>query len=75
MIIIGTTTYNILAKKPEAQIFAVIIEDIKKALRVKEYVDPLPLLSKEYYEFIDVFSRENLNVLLPYRLYDHRVLV
>ena len=45
-----------LAKKPEAQIFAAIIENIKKALRVKEYVIPLPLLPKEYYEFIDVFS-------------------
>ena len=62
-----------LAKKPEAQVFAAIMEDIKKALRVKEYVDPLPLLPKEYHEFIDVFSREDSDVLLPYRPYDHRV--
>ena len=71
--IIGAAAYNMLAKKPEAQIFAAIIEDIKKALRVKEYVDPLPLLPKEYHEFADVFSRGDLDVLPPYRPYDHRV--
>ena len=64
-----------LAKKPEAQIFAATMEDIKKALRVKEYVDPLPLLSKEYYEFADIFSRGDSDVLPPYRPYDYRVLV
>ena len=62
-----------LAKKPEAQIFAAIMEDIKKALRVKEYVDPLPLLPKEYHEFADVFSRGDSDVLPPHRPYDHRV--
>ena len=50
-----------------------IIEDINKALRVKECVDPLPLLSKEYYEFVDVFSRRDLDVLPPYRPYNYRV--
>ena len=52
-----------------------IIEDIKKALRVKEYVDPLPLLPKEYHEFADIFSRGDSDILLPHRPYDHRVLV
>ena len=55
-----------LTKKPEAQIFAVIIEDNKKALRIKEYVNPLPLLPKEYHEYIDVFSREDLDILSSY---------
>ena len=71
--IIGAAAYNMLAKKPEAQIFAAIMEDIKKALRVKEYVDPLPLLPKEYHEFTDVFSRGDSDVLPPHRPYDHRV--
>ena len=62
-----------LAKKPENQIFSTTIEDIKKILRVKKYVNPLPLLPKKYYEFIDVFSREDLDVLLSYKLYDYRV--
>ena len=71
--IIGAAAYNMLAKKPEAQIFAATMEDIKKALRVKEYVDPLPLLPKEYHEFADVFSRGDSDVLPPHRPYDHRV--
>ena len=64
-----------LAKKPEAQIFTATIEDIKKILRIKEYVNPLPLLSKEYHKFVDVFSRRDSEVLPPYRLYNYRVLV
>ena len=62
-----------LARQPEVQVFAATIEDIKKALRVKEYVDPLPLLPKEYHEFADVFSRGDSDVLPPHRPYDHRV--
>ena len=71
--IISAAAYNLLAKKPENQIFSATIEDIKKALRVKEYVDPLPLLPKEYHEFVDVFSRGDSDVLPPHRPYDHRV--
>ena len=71
--IIGAAAYTMLARQPEAQVFAATMEDIKKALRVKEYVDPLPLLPKEYHEFADVFSRRDSDVLPPHRPYDHRV--
>ena len=71
--IIGAAAYNTLARQPEVQIFVATMEDIKKALRVKEYIDPLPLLPKEYHEFADVFSRRDSDVLPPHRPYDHRV--
>ena len=57
IVIIGTAPYYLLAKRSENQVFAATIDDITKALRVKEYINPLPLLSKEYYKFVDVFSR------------------
>ena len=70
---VGAAPYYLLAKRPENQVFAATMDDITKALRVKEYVDPLPLLSKEYHEFADVFSRQDSDVLPPHRPYDHKV--
>ena len=51
------------------------IKNIKKTLRVKECVNSLSLLSREYHEFVDVFSRRDSDILLSYRPYDYRVLV
>ena len=73
IVIIGAAPYYLLAKRPENQVFAATMDDITKALRIKEYIDPLPLLPKEYHEFADVFSRQDSDVLPPHRPYDHKV--
>ena len=71
--IIGAAAYNLLAKKPENHLFAASIEDIEKALKPKQYIDPLTKLPPEYHEFIDVFSRKEADTLPPHRPYDHKV--
>jgi hypothetical protein len=33
------------------------MEDIKKALKLKQYIDPRPLVPKEYYNIINKFEK------------------
>jgi hypothetical protein len=44
-----------LAKKPEYTIFTVTIADIKKALVLKKYTNPVTKVLIEYYNLLDVF--------------------
>jgi hypothetical protein len=41
----------------------VIIEDIKKALELKQYINPRPLIPKEYHNIIDEFEKWFVNQL------------
>ena len=34
------------------------MEDIKKALELKQYINPQPLISKEYYNIINKFKKQ-----------------
>ncbi len=49
------------------------MRDIDKALKITSFVDSVTLLSFEYYDFLDVFSRELTNTLSERRLYDHKI--
>ena len=33
------------------------MEDIKKVLKLKKYIDPLPFIPKEYYNIINKFEK------------------
>jgi len=54
--IIGATPLARLAKKPKYAIFAVTIADIKKALALKKYTDPIIKVLAEHHKHLDVFS-------------------
>ena len=43
------------------------MEDIKKALELKQYIDPWPLIPKEYYNIIDKFKKWFINQLPPHQ--------
>ena len=47
----------LLARKQNYKIFAVIIEDIKKVLELKQYINPRPFIPKEYYNIINKFEK------------------
>ncbi len=49
------------------------MRDIDKALKITSFVDSVTLLSFEYHDFLDVFSRELTNILSERRLYDHKI--
>ena len=41
------------------------MEDIKKALEPKSYVDPRPFIPEEYHDLIDMFEKQNADRLPP----------
>jgi len=49
------------------------MRDINKALKITSFVDSVTLLFFEYHNFLDVFSRELMNILSERRLYDHKI--
>jgi hypothetical protein len=55
--IIQAAPFILLVKKQDHKIFIVIMEDIKKALKPKQYINPQPLVPKEYYNIINKFKK------------------
>jgi len=49
------------------------MRNINKALKIMSFVDSATLLSLEYHNFLDVFSRELMNTLSERRFYDHKI--
>ena len=52
---------------------AILIKDIKYQLNkmAKTLIDPKTMVPKEYHKFLDVFSKEVSNTLLPHSKYNH----
>ena len=55
--IIQAAPFILLAKRQDYKIFAITIEDIKKALELKQYFNPQPFIHKEYYNLINKFKK------------------
>ena len=49
------------------------MKDIEKALNLKKSTDSATVLSKEYHEFLDVFSRQLTDTLPPHQSHDHHI--
>ena len=67
---ISAVAFNRLSLKKvysKTEVFAASLTDITKALRTKTKTDPRTRLPKQYYEFLDVFSREQADKLPPLR--------
>ena len=84
---IGAAPFQYLAKQKNVEIFAISMQDIENELNtismknieyqlnktVKAPTDPKTMVSEEYHEFLDIFSKEVLDTLLPYSKYDHQI--
>ena len=70
---INSAPFVRLARKKNHTLFIVTLRNIEKALATKPSVDPATILSPEYHDFLDVFSREASDTLLEHRLYDHKI--
>jgi peptide subunit release factor RF-3 len=55
--IIQAVPFILLVKKWDHEIFIVIMEDIKKALELKQYINPWPLIPEEYHNIINEFEK------------------
>jgi hypothetical protein len=64
--IIQAASFILLAKKRDYKIFVVIIEDIKKALKPKQYINPRLLVPEEYHNIINKFEKWFTDQLHPY---------
>jgi hypothetical protein len=43
------------------------MEDIKKALKLKQYINPQPLVPEEYHNIINKFEKRFIDQLPPYQ--------
>jgi hypothetical protein len=54
---IWAAPFILLVKKWDYKIFIVTMEDIKKVIKLKQYINPQPLISEEYYNIINKFKK------------------
>jgi hypothetical protein len=54
---IQAVPFILLTKKQNHKIFIVIMENIKKALELKQYINPQPLIPEEYHNIINKFEK------------------
>jgi peptide subunit release factor RF-3 len=64
--IIQAVPFILLIKKRNYKIFVVMMEDIKKALKLKQYINPQPLIPEEYYNIINKFKKRFVDQLPLY---------
>jgi hypothetical protein len=64
--IIQAAPFILLTKKQDHKIFIVTMEDIKKVLKLKQYINPQPLIPKEYYNIINKFKKRFIDQLPPH---------
>ena len=70
---IGSAPFAQVAQKKNHEVFAISMKDIEKVLNLKKPTDPATVLSKEYHEFLDVFSRQLTDTLPPHQPHDHHI--
>ena len=70
---IGSVSFAWVAQKKNHEVFAISMKDIEKVLNLKESTDPATVLSKEYHEFLDVFSRQLADTLPSHQSHDHHI--
>jgi hypothetical protein len=61
--IIQAIPFILLTKKWDHKIFIVIMEDIKKVLKLKQYINPQPLIPEEYHNIINKFKKRFVDQL------------
>jgi hypothetical protein len=70
---IGAAPFMKLAQQPDTEIFSVTTADIEKALAEKTITDPKTKLNREYWDLLDLFSRQKADQLPEHRPYDHKI--
>ncbi len=57
--------------KKEIYLVNFIIEEELKLYRQRKNINFVIKLSKQYYEYLDIFFKKKTNILLKYRVYNH----
>ena len=70
---INNASFVRLTRKKNYILFIVILRDIEKTLIIKSLINLITILLLEYYNFLNVFSRETLNTFFKHRFYDYKI--
>lgn len=70
---VRVTSFQDLAKQKNVEVRAVSRRHIKYQLNKDEtpVTDPITVVPAEYHEFLDVFSKQALDIVAPHSKYDH----
>ncbi len=74
---IKTSTFNMMSKKKNVNLFFVILKDVEKNLEKhnKSNIVIKNVLSIEYHEFLNVFNKNAFNILVSHCFYDHKIVL
>jgi hypothetical protein len=73
---IAIASFNILSRQKNVEIFAVSMKNLKIQLKKQDnntMIDFKSVISSEYHNFLDVFSKEKANILSSHKKHDHRI--
>jgi hypothetical protein len=73
---ITVASFNTLSRQKDVKIFAVFMKNLKIQLKKQDsskVIDSKTVISSEYHDFLDVFSKEKANILSSHRKHDHRI--
>ena len=63
---IWAAPFILLVRKWDHKIFAITMEDIKKVLKLKQYINPWLLIPEKYYNIINKFKKWFIDQLPPH---------
>ncbi len=74
---IKASTFNMMSKRKNVNLFFVILKDVKKHLEKhsKSNIVIKNVLSIEYHEFLNVIDKKAFNTFVSHRFYDHKIVL
>ncbi len=73
---IAVVSFNILSRQKNVEIFVVFMKNLKTQLKKQEsntIIDSKSVMSFKYYDFLNVFFKEKVDILSSHRKHDHRI--
>ena len=72
---VGAAFFQYLTKQKGVEIFSISMRDLKYQLNKAEkpFTNPATVVLECYHEFLDVFSKEALDIVSLHSKYDHKI--
>ncbi len=73
---IAVVLFNILSRQKIVKIFVVFMKDLKIQLKKQnsnKMIDSRSVMSFEYHDFLNVFSKKKANIFSSHKKHDHRI--
>jgi hypothetical protein len=73
---IAIVSFNTLSRQKDVKIFVVFMKNLKIQLKKQDsskIIDSKSIILSEYHDFLNVFSKENTNILSSHKKHDHRI--